>query len=324
MDNIYHGFNKKSLFITGGTGFFGKNLLAAFQKARQSGLSFEIGVLSRDPASFQKQYPSLSKDITFQSGDITDFTFPNEKYDYIIHAATQASVQLNVEQPWLMLNTIIDGTKRVLEFAKVCGAKRILHTSSGAVYGEQPAHIDNISEDCHWSPATNNPLSAYGEGKRVAELMGTIFAKETGIAVINARCFAFVGPYLPLDTHFAIGNFILNGLRGEDIIIKGDGTPRRSYMHTDDLVDWLLTILINGKSCEAYNVGSDISYSIRELAEIVVQQFPKSQVKILGIPDLEKPAKRYVPSIEKAKNDLGLSIKTTLECMDFKALASCF
>lgn len=298
-----------SIFITGATGFFGKWLLETLQWANhQGGYQISITALSRNPQQFINRYPQLAKNITFIQGDVTDFIFPNQHYDYIIHAATQASAQLNNEQPALMLNTLIEGTKRILEFAKQCGAKRILHTSSGAVYGVQPTTIDNVTEDYLGAPDISNPKSAYGEGKRIAELLGIIHAQETGIEFVNARCFAFVGLYLPLTTHFAIGNFINNGLNHQPIIIKGDGTPRRSYLYAADLMIWLLTLLTDGRNSHAYNVGSDMSYSIAEIAETVQAHFPQLQIEILQQPVVNKIAERYVPSIEKAKNELGLKV----------------
>jgi dTDP-glucose 4,6-dehydratase len=303
-----------AIFITGATGFFGKWLLETLQWANhQGGYNIKITALSRNPQAFIKDYPYLTKNITFIQGNVTNFVFPNQRYDYVIHAATEASVQLNNEHPGFMLNTIIVGTKRILEFAKHCGAKRILHTSSGAIYGVQPTTIDNVNEDYLGAPDINNIKSAYGEGKRVAELLGIIHAQETGIEFINARCFAFVGLYLPLTTHFAIGNFISNGLNNDPIIIKGDGTPRRSYLYAADLMIWLLTILTDGKNNQAYNVGSDISYSISEIAHAVQCYFPQLPIEILQQPLVNKIPERYVPSIEKAKNELGLKVMTSLD-----------
>lgn len=312
-----------SIFITGATGFFGKWLLHTLQWANnQCGYGYQIKItaLSRNPQSFVEQYPHLAKSVDFIQGNVTDFVFPNKKYDYIIHAATEASEKLNREQPSVMLNTIIEGTKRILEFSKICGAKRILHTSSGAVYGVQPTSIDNLIEDYCGAPDIGNIKSAYGEGKRIAELLGVIHAHETGIEFINARCFAFVGLYLPLNTHFAIGNFINNGLNNEPILIKGDGTSIRSYLYAADLVIWLLTILTHGKSGEVYNVGSDVSYSIAEIAHAVQQFFPHAPIKILQQPIDGKLPERYVPSIEKAKQKLNLKVNINLSQAIEKAL----
>jgi len=302
-----------SLFITGATGFFGKWLLQTLQWAnQQADCDIKITALSRNPAAFIKAYPDLAKDIAFIQGDISNFAFPKQHFDYIIHAATEASAKLNNENPALMLNTIVAGTQRILAFSKVCGAKRILHTSSGAVYGVQPTKIDNVSEDYCGAPDIGNIKSAYGEGKRIAELLSVIHAQETGIELINARCFAFVGLYLPLTTHFAIGNFIHNGLTNQPILINGDGTARRSYLYAADLMVWLLTLLTEGKNKHAYNVGSDISYSIAEIATAVQTFFPHLPVKILQQPVINQLPERYIPSIEKAKNELGLKVTVDL------------
>ena len=317
LDNTVNSLSQlkgQSIFITGATGFFGKWLLETLQWAnRQGDYQINITALSRNPNAFIKNHPHLAKNVTFIQGDINNFAFPNQQYDYIIHAATEASAKLNNEQPSVMLNTIIEGTKHVLNFSKHCGAKRILHTSSGAVYGVQPTNIDNVTEDYLGVPDINNIKSAYTEGKRVAELLGVTHAHETGIEFVNARGFAFVGLYLPLTTHFAIGNFINNGLNNEPIIIKGDGTPRRSYLYMPDLVIWLLTLLTHGKNSQSYNVGSDISYSIADIAKAVQHYFPQSAIEILQQPIVGNLPERYVPSIEKAKNELGLKVITDLD-----------
>jgi dTDP-glucose 4,6-dehydratase len=206
-----------------------------------------------------------------------------------------------------MCDTIILGTRRALEFARTCGAGKFLLTSSGAVYGKQPPNLSHVPEEYLGGPDTTSPLSAYAEGKRVAELLSAAYANQFGLQVKIARCFAFVGPHLPLDTHFAIGNFILDGLKGGSIRVKGDGTPHRSYMYCADLAIWLWTILFQGASCRPYNVGSDDSVTIGDVAFLVADRFsPKREVQIMKKSQPGKEVERYVPSVWRAGSELKL------------------
>ncbi len=189
-------------------------------------------------------------------------------------------------------------------------------TSSGAVYGKQPEQITHIKESEGFPLDINNPNSAYAEGKRLAELYCSIYSKQYNIPVKIARCFAFVGPYLPLDKHFAIGNFISDVLKNQDIVIKGDGTPLRSYMYASDLIIWLLTILIKGDINSPYNVGSDKAISILELAnEVNKFQSCEKKVKVLGLKK-DKPIEQYVPDIQKTKTKFnfgeGISLRESI------------
>ena len=136
------------------------------------------------------------------------------------------------------------------------------------------------------------------------------FLPETAIA----RCFAFVGPHLPLDTGFAAGNFIRDALRGGPIQVKGDGTPRRSYLYAADLAAWLWTILVEGRPGRAYNVGSDADLSIRELADEVRKVVaPQADVTVAKQPEPGKLAERYVPDITRARTDLRLGVWISLQ-----------
>jgi len=292
----------KRIFLTGGTGFFGKWLLHLFQT-----LEIEVVVLSRNPEQFTEQFPMFGKTrkLNFVQGDVRDFSFPEGRFDYVIHAATEASVKLDQERPDEMTSVIMDGTQRVLEFSKQAGAQRLLYVSSGAVYGIQPPELLHVPETF---PC--NPVTAYGKGKLKAEQM----CLESGIETVITRGFAFVGPWLPLDTHFAIGNFIGSCLRNEPIDIKGDGTPFRSYMYGSDLAEWLITLLMRGRSSGIYNVGSDAAVSIRDLACRVRACAGKdTPITVHETPDPRVLAARYVPSIDLAKKEIGLYLRFSLD-----------
>jgi nucleoside-diphosphate-sugar epimerase len=315
--DIWEEVRGKSIFITGATGFFGKWLLETFLYVNQKlNLNASICALSRNPDKFLQDFPFYTDEasIKFIKGNIQDFEFPQTDFQYIIHAATDADAKLNIENPLLMLETITIGTKHILEFAKnQKSLQAFLLTSSGAVYGKQPFEVTHIKETSSFFIDINNPSSAYAEGKRLAELYCAIYNKQFGIPTKIARCFAFVGPYLPLDKHFAIGNFILNGLNKESILVKGDGTAFRSYLYASELAVALWTILLKGRVQEPYNVGSDDAISIKQLAETITKTFGNSiKYHIAGKPS-NKPPERYVPNISHYREMIKLQPSIAIE-----------
>lgn len=304
------------LFITGGTGFFGTWLLEAIVAAnRQLNADIETWVLSRDPAAFARRSPHLAEapGIHWLRGSVTDFAFPDGSFGHIIHAATAASAQLNENQPRAMLDTILHGTERVLEFAAGHATRKLLLTSSGAIYGPQPSALDGFPENHQGAPDCLSPRSAYGEGKRVAELLCALATENGGMVTTIARCFAFVGPHLPIDSHFAVGNFIADHLAERDITVKGDGTALRSYLYAADLVIWLLAILNRGSNRTPYNVGSDVALSIAELAQRVAKLGRKRRVFIHAHAIPGQAPERYCPNIEKARKELNLEVHIDLD-----------
>lgn len=300
-----------NFFITGGTGFVGTwllNVLLMLSDRRNLGLN--ITVLSRDPNKFAQSQPALATRVKLWQGDMIDFKYPTGRFDYVIHAATETDVRLIEARPETHFDSIVNGTRRVLDFAEQGGCRKFLYLSSGAVYGQQPPEVDKIREDYVGAPDILKPAGrhvAYGEGKRVAEMFCCMRAPASRMEVKIARLFAFVGPYLPTDEHFAIGNFMKNILDGEKIVILGDGTPYRSYMHAADMALWLLNILFEGKHCNAYNVGSDEAISIEAVANLVAHAInPPAEIEIKKKPTVGVPAARYVPSVDRAKQELAL------------------
>lgn len=308
--------NGARIFLTGGTGFIGCWLLDSFGWARaRLDLDIEVVVLTRDPVMFKRKEPRLAgfPGLRLLAGDVRDFAFPSEKFSHVIHAATAASAALNVDAPLVMIDTIVEGTRHTLDFAAHCGAKTFLQTSSGGVYGRQPEGMTHIPEDYAGAPDPFDPWSAYGESKRLAELLGTIYAKRHGFEHKVARIFALVGPRLPLDIHYAMGNFIRDGLRGGPVRIGGDGTPYRSYLYASDLMVWLWTILVRGRHNRPYNVGSDHSVTIADTARAVSGAFGADlAVEIACQPMPGQRGNRYVPSIERAEHELGLRPRVDL------------
>jgi dTDP-glucose 4,6-dehydratase len=300
------------LFITGGTGFFGTWLLEAIAAANDA-LHVAVGatVLSRDPERFLLRLPHLAKRREFDwlRGSPASFPFPAARHDYLLHLATATSADPRHTEPIEMLHTKLASIHHVLRHARQTGVRRMLVTSSGAVYGPQPAGLGRIPETWHGAPDPLNPSSAYGEGKRLVE---QVCALTPEVPCVIARCFSFIGPHLPLHGRFAAGNFLRDALNGGPIVVSGDGTARRSYMHPADLVVWLLTILLHGESCRAYNVGSDQDVSIGDLARQIAGQVGGNlSVEIRGEPD-RAGVHWYVPQTDRARHELGLQLTLDL------------
>ncbi len=314
--DLWEEIRGQRVFITGGTGFFGCWLLESFAWANDTlALDAEICVLTRNYEAFSQKAPHLAANpaIKFHIGDMQDFSFPVGKFSHVIHAATETNVKLDNPTPLEMFEASVVGTRHTLDFARECQAEKFLFVSSGAVYGMQPHDIVRLPDDYLGAPDIADFNSAYGHGKRAAEFMCLASAKQYGFASKIARCFAFVGPYLPLDSGFAIGNFIGDVLSGEPIQVKGDGTPCRSYLYAADLAVWLWTILFKGESGRTYNVGSEASLTIRELTNLMADIIPSAEVQIAGKVSSEKFANRYVPETKRAREELGLDCLIQLQ-----------
>lgn len=295
------------LFLTGGTGFIGKWLLAtALDANHRLGLDCQLTVLTRDPLAFRAHAPHLASDpaVELVQGDVRNFDIPAQRFDVLIHAATDVA---NPAAALDTFDTCVQGTRQAIEFASRAGAKRVLLVSSGAVYGRQPPGLPALTEDFIGAPDPLVPANAYGQGKRASEWLAVAGAASAGLHLTIARCFAFVGPYLPLDKQFAIGNFLRAAMAGEPIVIQGDGTPWRSYLHAADMAAWLWVLLVDGQDRRAYNVGGHEALTIHQLAQRVVTILGSaSTITVKQAPHEGTPAERYVPNVQRILSELRL------------------
>lgn len=305
------------ILLTGGTGFFGCWLLESFCFVNELlALGAEATLLTRNPEAFARKCPHLASNpaVKLHSGDVRNFLFPEGEYRYVIHAATGASAKQAPEVPLEMFSTIIAGTERTLEFAATHGTRKFLLTSSGAVYGKQPANVTHVPESYAGAPDPLDASNVYAEGKRAAELLCALYQKKANLECKIARCWAFCGPHLPLDQHFAIGNFIGNVLAGRPIQIQGDGTPRRSYLYAADLAVWLWTMLFQAPALVPFNVGSSHDVSIFELAQSVVATLsPQTEIRVARKAVSGAAPLRYVPCVDRASEMLDLQQTIALE-----------
>lgn len=300
------------LFATGCTGFFGYWLLAALECLNRQGQAIEVVALSRNPQAFLLRHPEFRglPWLSFVTGDVTNFRLPDGRFDAVIHGATDSSPQA-AANPSLLLAEMIDGTRRVLDsIANAGGCRHFLLLSSGAVYGDQPASTPALKED---AGLAGDPLirgNAYGEGKRIMEMLCACRADKDLPAPVVARCFAFLGPHLP--AHLAPAQFLRDALAGGPIVLRGDGLPLRSYLYAADLAVWLLALLARGDAGRAYNVGGAEAISLAELARVIRDTVaPDAAIEILGA-DSGVPRHRYLPDTRRAREELGLEAWTPL------------
>ncbi|MDR1049711.1 MAG: NAD-dependent epimerase/dehydratase family protein [Deltaproteobacteria bacterium] len=305
------------IFVTGATGLFGRWMLASlFRAADKLGLRTRVTALVRDPEGWRKSAPELagSPFLTILEGDLFDFEFPKTKFTHVLHLAAPTNL-VQRDNQFMSLDILVQGTRRVLDLAAASGAGGFLMASSAAVYGRHPKKVAKISESCLEAPDVFSPATGfYDEGKRVAELLCAHYWRTAGLRTVVARCFSFVGPFLSLDTHFAVGNIIRDALVGGPIVLTGDGTPLRSYLYLADLAWWLWVALVDGLPGRAYNVGGEEQVSIGALAEKVGGFFsPPLTVIVSKAPPPDGPPQSQVPCLKRAREELGLYQRISLD-----------
>lgn len=300
------------ILIVGGNGFVGKHLLDVIASHMTPFSLCDVVVASRSPQV-------TGHDVETVTWDVTSDSVPNFHVDAVIHAATPASAELNCRSPRVMFDQIVDGARNVIQFCSLQpNPPRLIFTSSGAVYGEMPPDLAAWTEDSHLAADPLTVKNAYASGKRAAEALFALAGHEGVCRPTFARLFAFSGRHLPLDRHFALGNFVRDALEGGPIRVRGTGTAVRSYLDGDDMATWLLLALSSEASVDkVIHVGSDQAITIAELAHLVADRASidldaEERVIIEGRSTEIDGRDRYVPSTEVTRALLGITGEVSL------------
>lgn len=307
----------KTLLVTGASGFFGAWTLLAIEALNAEGLGIHARAISRDPSSFAARWPELTGDLptnptesmsTHEAGWLSWLAGGFEAMgaagplDGILHLAGSSDKAGNDANPFAMAQMTLEGAVACARLAQQNKAKW-LFASSGAVYGSRslpqgPAFESDAAASAP-EPTAQGSAPGYGHAKRLAEWV----AAQSGGVI--ARPFAFLGPLLPLDWHFAAGNFARDALAGNAIQLSGDGSPLRTYMHPADLAVWILGLWALGTPAQAYNVGGEDTVSVWGLAEMYSQAAESPAPTRAREPHREATPEMYAPDCSKARA-LGL------------------
>lgn len=313
--NFFRALEGRRLYISGATGFFGKNLLALLSWLYfEYGVYFEVEALSRFPGEFLKGH-SWAGELPFVTWLAGDMRHPWPSFgncDMLLHAAADTTPRST--DAWNEeFDNIVMGTQMALDFCARKKVKRLLVVGSGSQYGVilQDENGRGVADGGGYSPPSHHE-SAYSKGKNESEILVDLFCKVMGVSAVYARCFSFVGPGLSLERHFAIGNFIRNALDKEPIRLNSTGRSMRSYLYSADLAVWLLVALVAAPDGARINVGSDKGLSLLDLAEKIRVITCLDTEVAPSLIDSQQERSFYLPRIDQARK-MGLKVWTPLE-----------
>lgn len=292
-----------NILVTGITGFFGKSILKVIRDHSDIYPYKEINIFSfsRDPDYFFTKNPDF-KNINWlhiKKQDINkDKIDLNIEIDCIVHMAQDSSEGPSLE-PISRLITSFNITKNILDFASQKKIKKFILISSGSVYGNL-INSDQSRENMPNYFINNQIGSSYNLSKINAEFLALEYANKFDFTLKVARCFSFVGEYLPVNSHYAISSLIYDAVFNDQIIIKGNGKAVRSYMYQDDLAIALIKLILDDSpGYEIFNIGSDQPISILDLAKLIKKTL-SSKKDIVVLDKLNNMKSNfYVPNIKK-------------------------
>ncbi len=289
----------KTILVAGGAGFLGSHLCRRLLAEGNivvsvdnflSGRAENIADLQNKPNFF-----SIEHDII----EPVEFTGP---VNFIYNLACAGSPPVYQRDPVHTMKTNVFGAANLLDLAREKGA-RILQSSTSEVYGDPDVHPQ--PEHYHGNVNPFGPRACYDEGKRAAETLFYDYAVQYGVVGRVARIFNTYGPHMRPDDGRVISNFIMQALRGDDITVYGSGVQTRSFCYVDDMIEGLVRLMNSPKKIShPVNIGNPSEFTIRELAELVIQR-TNSGSAIVNMPLPEDDPRQRRPDIAVANRLLN-------------------
>lgn len=263
----------KNLLLTGSSGLIGTVIVdVLMMKNRRDNLNIKILAAGRNEKIARERFADYlgDKNFEFVKLDVNNPIDLAQSVDFIIHAASNTHPMLYSTDPVGTMTANILGAHNLLEFGRKKNIERFLFVSSVEIYGKVLKADDTFDEKYCGYIDCNTVRAGYPESKRAGEALCQAYISQHKMDVVIARLCRIYGPTMRLNDSKAMSEFILNGVRGEDIVLKSQGLPRFSYCYGADCVSGMLYCLLNGKCGEAYNVAdSSEILSLREIAEYI-------------------------------------------------------
>lgn len=296
-------FNNKRIFITGATGLIGSIMVKAIllrNDKYNANIKLILPVRDTERA---KQIFEENKNIEYIEANVENYEPKQMEIDYIIHMASPTKSKFMVNNPVETINIAFNGTKNILEQARISNVKSFIYLSSMEMYGI----IDdkNVTEDKLGYINNLTERSSYPEGKRIGELLSYSFFKEYSIPVKIARLAQTFGAGISKNETRVYKMFCDSILQEKDIILKTKGTTIINYCYTTDAIMGILKILLDGENGEAYNVVSDnMNLTILDSAKWLAKKYTNDKVKVKIELDTEAfaPDNKMILNNEKIKS----------------------
>ena len=263
----------KNLLLTGATGLIGTMIVdVLMKKNRDENLNVTIYAAGRNEQIAAQRFADYTgdKNFHFVKMNVNEPITQNFSADFIIHAASNSQNKLFSSDPVNTIMANILGTYNLLNYGIKHKLERFLFTSSGDSYGQALNTADVFDEKYCGYIDCNTLRANYPESKRASESLCNAYISQYNMDVVIARPCRIYGGTMRLDDSKAMSEFIMNGVRGENIVLKSEGLPKFSYCYVADCVTGIFYCLLKGKCGEAYNIAdSSEILSLREIAEYI-------------------------------------------------------
>jgi dTDP-glucose 4,6-dehydratase len=285
---------KKRILITGGAGFLGSHLCDRFINEGYEVIAMD-NLITGDLRNIEHLFPL--KEFTYYNHDITKFIHIPGRLDYILHFASPASPIDYLKIPIQTLKVGAMGTHNCLGLAKAKGATMLI-ASTSEVYGDPLVHPQ--TEEYWGNVNPIGPRGVYDEAKRYMESITMAYHTYHNVDIRIVRIFNTYGPRMRLNDGRALPAFFGQALRGEDIVLFGDGSQTRSFCYVDDLIEGIYRLLHSGHNLPV-NIGNPVEITLKQLSQEILDLTGHSG-KITFKPLPTDDPKQRQPDITKARN----------------------